>query len=258
MERITTSIKEALESIEASSFRLELSLSYTLDNETHNVDYTPTQLLDVFCHYWDWCIINYEGLRGYDALRDSWETFKSRNIDRFNRMFMALDIKYNPTHNYDKHSEITTEHDGTITNSHDGTIEHGKNTSSTMKYAQTKDTTVAPQTTTTTSEGAFDTNGNLTDSNKVINSGGTGTVTSDAHNDEIINTGADTDTFNNSDTETFDNTDKVTEYTRGNVGVTQSSELVQNELALRRFDLLHNIVHQFMCEVGYLSISYDF
>ena len=37
----------------------------------------------------------------------------------------------------------------------------------------------------------------------------------------------------------------------GNIGVTQSSELVQNELLLRKYDLVDSLVREFVESVSY-------
>lgn len=226
-------------------FAINGVVTYEDDNgDTHTMTLTSENLRHIMQRYADWFITDYEWTdhdSAYDSLYILWGAFMRINGERFGRMFRALDTEYNPLHNYDKDSIITIEHTGDI--------EHEKGTTQINTIAEMKVTTTAPETSVTNKVGAFDTSA-LTDASKTVNSGGTGSTTTDAHTDTYTNSGTDTDTFNN--------TDKTTERTRGNIGVTQSADMIANELRIRQRELTSIIVHEFMCENGYLSIDCDY
>lgn len=225
-------------------WNIETTLSYIDEhNDTISIEYDHNATKYMFYKYYDWNLVTYEhNDTGYAALLNLWNEFIAINKERYNRMFKALDLNYNPIHNYDKDSVITTVQSGSI--------DHVLDTTQQLSYGIRKETVVAPTTSTTTSEGSYDTNGQLTDSMKVTASGGTGTTTHDDYVDNVTNGGTNTDEY--------DKTDTITERTMGNIGTTQTADMILNELRVRRTQLLHEIIHEFMCENGYLCVNSEY
>lgn len=228
-----------------ATFTIAGSVSYIDDEgETHNFTLESANLRHIMRRYADWVLCDYDWVEhtsAYECLTTLWNAFISINAPRFGRMFRALDTEYNPLHNYDKDSVITTEHSGDIT--------YNKGITQTNTIAEVTLTTTAPQTTTTNKVGSFDST-TLVDASQSVNSGGTGTNKTSGHTDTYANSGHDTDIFNNTDT--------ITERTRGNIGVTQSADMALNEIRLRRNELTAIIVHEFMCENGYLCVDCEY
>jgi len=204
--------------------------------------FTKDETKEVFEKYWDWVLISYDGSAGYEALSSMWTKFMSLNLERYERIFKAISLEYNPINNYDKDSRITT--------SHTGTIEHEKGTRQTNDYGSKTDTMTAPEMWTRHDDGAFNSNGNVTTSSKDTNSGGVGSTVSGGHTDTIDLSGKDTDKFGNTDT--------VIEKTAGNIGVTTSADLITGEIRVRQYNIFHSMVNDFMCENGFLTISSEF
>lgn len=220
---------------------MPFSLSYTEDDTTHTLNVDGSTVRRVFSRYYDFTLRLYddEYLDPVVVIKNAFNDYIDVNKERFNTMYRAMDLKYNPLYNYDKYSTITTDHTGNIT--------HDNTTNITDVIGESVEHDTIPQTTTTKSTGAYDSGGSLTDSERVTNSGATTSTTHDEHTNTSTNSGVGHDIFNNSDT--------ITERTFGNIGTTQTVDMLSNELEFRKRRLIWDIVDEFMNEYGYLYIA---
>ena len=154
-----------------------------------------------------------------DYLRDSITNWFNRYLYTFDKWVKALAIEYNPLSNYDRHEEYT-DSEGTITTGHD-----------TMTSTSTSNDSV---------------NGTVTD--KVVpyedgiltNKGQTENVSTN-NVSTTGNTATDTSTNNN-------RTLTHTAHLYGNIGVTSSQEMLQNELEIAKFNIIKQISDLFVSD----------
>lgn len=187
---------------------------------------------------------------------DAWKAYFIMNADNFQRIYDGLLIEYNPVENYDKHSTITTEYKGSekdeltkagsekdeltrtgsekTENSYTGK-ERNTVTNPADGYNDITSTAVAPE----DSESYF--NKEKTTShidhredisemeyeNRKDTSETSFTDRKDTQETSFINR-------KDTNEKTFqDREDEVNEYTHGNIGVSESSEILSNEIQMR-------------------------
>ena len=155
-------------------------------------------------------------------LLEYWQEFNTRTAASYTRAWLALTEEYNPLHNYDKHSVITTDTDEhTDTNK----IPLIKTENSGVDSSQTDKTM------------AYD-SADFINKDKTENHVGTSNTQTLAH-----------------DIETEYGAQKVTveENTSGNIGVTTSATMATEELQLRRNNIIDYIMEGFVKDYLFLA-----
>lgn len=231
-----------ISSIINEQLNIPLKFWYNNDGTINEREFNMNEIKSILYRYYDWSFVTDFGQTFKDGFEHNWEMFKRLNLDRYNRLYMALDLKYNPMYNYDKNSTIIVDHTGTIGRA--GT------TSGTDTIGAVSSSNSIPSMTSTTAEGSFDGNGALTDKLRVTDSGGTSTSTVNEHVNTTSGSTNATDTYNTQDT--------TTEHTIGNIGTMTAADIIEKEFVVRSKQLLTEYVHEFMCEFGYLSISSEY
>ena len=199
-------------------------LALTVGSGDDTTTISAADIMECFSNYLSWQFYCFNDSTYTDAQRfmDKWSKFKSIRKDSWDRMAYAMLAEYNPIENYDKHGSITTKNPLVET---EVTIASRTNSdviaTKTIHDKETSmDSLTANEAAQTVSDGYTDTHtlGGGTDSTKVK-----------AHNIEVI------------------------DETHGNIGTTKSSELAQDELRLRAFDLTHIFVSEFITEYCNMS-----
>lgn len=216
MTLTTATISDIYDDIE------DLEMVYTAEDETETELIDTDTLKNFLIKYADWSFLYLDSIDAIDAFNNYWTYFASQNVTNMYRAYIALTEEYNPLHNYDKNSTITTdntEHTDTQDNPEITTTSSGgttTNTNSTVPYDGTdfidkeKNTNVIPEMTSTISEHEIST--------------------------------------------TFGATSQtVTENTYGNIGVTTSAQMLTGELQVRVNNLTDYILNQFVKQYLFLS-----
>lgn len=177
-----------------------------------------------FIKYADWSFIHLDNISAGVALKGYWDFFCAQKSLSMYRAYLALTEEYNPLHNYDKNSSITSEdilHTDKQINPTVKTTNSGGTTTNTRavipnddtQFAdKEKDTTVVPQTTTSIDPYTVS-----------------------------LEYGATKNT--------------VTEHTAGNIGVTTSAQMLSGELEVRKNNLIEYILTQFVKEYLFLNTT---
>lgn len=157
-----------------------------------------------------------------DKLHFNVITWASQHQAMWQRAVDALAAEYNPIHNYNR-EELGTE-----------TIEKHKGS----KVASNEDVTETPGVTTTSTGKVvpYDSNVESETGQSVTTPTGTNTRTADKTKNYTEYTDIDGSTFDK-DVHTF--TDRIT---RGNIGVTKSTDLVESELSLRTGPVIEELI----------------
>lgn len=79
-----------------------------------------------------------------DEFHKSYDLWLAGNLDKFNRMYSALNVEYNPLNNYDKNSKITHVHSGTDQTSIG--VKEGTNTNKLRGFNSVSDQNTSSQT----------------------------------------------------------------------------------------------------------------
>ena len=194
-------------------------LAITVGITDYSTEITAANLMECFSNYKAWDVPTYGAEDTTDVQRFISKFINFKNIRKasWDRMAYAMLCEYKPTENYDKHGSITTKNPLVET---EVTIASRTNSdviaSKTIHDKETSmDSTTPLEASQTVSDGFTDTH---------TMGGGTDTTKVKAHNIEIV------------------------DETHGNIGVTKSSELVGDEIALRALDLTHIFVSEFISE----------
>ena len=194
-------------------------LALTVGTGDDSTTISAGDIMECFSNYLSWSFYGYYDESYTDAQRFMyrWNNFKSLRNASWDRMAYALLAEYNPIENYDKHGSITTKNPLVET---EVTIASRTNSdviaSKTIHDKETSmDSTTPLEASQTVSDGFTDTH---------TLGGGTDTTKVKAHNVEIV------------------------DETHGNIGITKSSELAQDEIRLRALDLAHLFVAEFITE----------
>lgn len=169
-------------------------------------------------------------------MRTAIGTWSNKHYRTFEKWIAALNLEYNPLENYDRQEDWTDTGD--------------ENT----KVKFTDDTTTETDSS-TTSEGSSNQNGNTEnlvsafDSSEYQESEKHVIDTDEDHTDEVTsNTKLTNDSEQNTEGEK-DTIDKHTGRIHGNIGVTTSQQMLQSELDIARFNIIHEITNLFMTEL---------
>lgn len=198
------------------------SMSITVGVGDYTTNITTAMIFEAFSNYLSWEFTYYTGEGGVmpvypQPVISKWSSFVALRKASWDRMAYAMLAEYNPIENYDKHGSITTKNPLVET---EVTIASRTNSdviaSKTIHDKETSmDSTTPLEASQTVSDGFTDTH---------TLGGGTDTTKVKAHNVEIV------------------------DETHGNIGVTKSSELAQDEIRLRALDLTHIFVAEFITE----------
>ena len=174
-------------------------------------------------------------------LLEYWQEFNTRTAASYTRAWLALTEEYNPLHNYDKHSVITTE-----TDEHEDTVKNPL-VSQTDKIPLIKTENSGVISSQTDKAYPYDDNSTgVTKAHSENNVGQSNTQTL-AH-DVVHETAA-----HNITTEYGDQKVTVTEDTSGNIGVTTSATMATEELQLRRNNIIDYIMEGFIKDYLFLA-----
>ena len=156
-------------------------------------------------------------------LLEYWQEFNTRTAASYTRAYIALTEEYNPLHNYDKHSVITTDTD-----------EH----TDTDKIPLIKTENSGVQSSQTDKSYPYDDNSTGVVKAKTDNEVGQSNTQTLAHNIEHVY-GAQGVT--------------VEETTQGNIGVTTSATMLKEELEIRRNNIIDYIMEGFIKDYLFLA-----
>lgn len=129
------------------------------------------------------------------------------------RIYEALTAEYNPIHNYDRHEEYKD----TIK----GVAHSGRKTTDSPNFSVVNDTN---EDATTENLISADNSGEYQPQNKTIENGGKSTTSTSGKTSDVA------ETINNNDERTIDHTAHLF----GNIGVTESSTMIENTVNMRR------------------------
>ena len=178
-------------------------------------------------------------------LLEYWQEFCTRTQSSYTRAYLALTEEYNPLHNYDKHSVITTE-----TDEHTDTEKTPEYTiTETNKIPLIKTENSGVQSSQTDKSYPYDDNSTGVVKAKTDNEVGQSNTQTLAH--DIVN---ETETeAHNIETEYGEQKVTVTEDTEGNIGVTTSATMATEELQLRRNNIIDYIMEGFVKDYLFLA-----
>lgn len=212
----TTKISQIWNDLTAS-FKYDI----TIEDETVTV-ISSTEFKRYLKRYYDWNFLTVTDTPLAELL-EYWQEFCNRTVPSFTRAYIALFEEYNPLHNYDKHSVITTETDEhTDTNK----IPLIKTENSGVLSSQTDK--VYP----------YDDNSTGVPKAKSENEVGASNTQTLAHNIE---------------TEYGDQKVTVTENTSGNIGTTTSATMLREELEIRKNNITDYIMESFIKDYLFLA-----
>lgn len=194
-----------------------------LDDQGNTVTLISNDALKNFLiKFADWSFLHTDAKTALASFLEYWGFFSSQNNENMWRAYLALNEEYNPLHNYDKDSKITTE-----TDAH----------TDTQKNPKVKTTNSGGTTTSTDKTSPYDAG------NTFLNKGQTETI--------MPQVWTETDAFN-VDTDYGKQKVVVTEKTAGNIGVTTSAQMLTGELEVRVNNLVDYILMQFVKQYLFL------
>ena len=164
-------------------------------------------------------------------IRDLIGFWSKKHYPTFDKWIKALNVEYNPLDNYDRHEEITEEHEGTF---------NGKTSSTNNSQGDSKSKVENDDTTTITGDTTGYNSSDFVDNDKSVNVLDGEQNSSSEYKDKTTGSG------------TQDNTDKYKNkhlsHLWGNIGVTTSAQMLQEELDVRRFNIYSQIADIFVSE----------
>lgn len=174
-------------------------------------------------------------------LLEYWQEFNTRTAASYTRAWLALTEEYNPLHNYDKHSVITTE-----TDEHEDTVKNPL-VSQTDKVPLIKTENSGVISSQTDKTYPYDDNSTgVTKAHSENNVGQSNTQTL-AH-DVVHETAA-----HNITTEYGDQKVTVEETTQGNIGTVTSGTMLSEELTVRKNNITDYIMEGFIKDYLFLA-----
>lgn len=144
------------------------------------------------------------------------EVWFARNYDNFYKMIQALLSEYNPIENYDRTEESTHTPRETVTTAKSG--------------QDVRTITTQLGSINTNNRSAFDSTGFSPNEQNVTSGGDTSTDTNSLGSSETITNGGD---------------HKFKSHIHGNIGVTTNSQMITQELELRKYDIYAEIARRF-------------
>lgn len=176
-----------------------------------------------------------------DVLKIALHAWASARIPQWERMLDALTEEYNPLHNYDRHEEWTDERTGEGTNSKTTTSQQSVNGTSSSATTTEGDSTGSEETNTIVA--GFNDGNSLTPKDQTV------TDAEESHGETVNTSGTSSQTGTGSvvesGTNSEDGTSEHTGHLYGNIGVTTSMTMLQEELAGRTTDIYQIITREF-------------
>lgn len=166
---------------------------------------------------------------------DLWNTYCEQNQHNWGRWLIALRSEYSPIENVDGIEELTVEHIGQEKDTFTPSGEEKNTTTPSGKTKTTNTIATSPE-----------------DNNVFYNQGKT-VNESEFENYKNESVTSFTNRKNENVKEYINRKDITTNIRHGNIGITKSSELVSDEIALRKFNFLEMIVQNFLNQ--YFSIT---
>ena len=161
-----------------------------------------------------------------DLMKAKINNFFARNYDNFKRLYEYTQLEYNPIENYDRYSEINT-----TDTKNDTRIDNTTNNRTTINSKNTSDSTNNE-----TKISAYDSN--TYQNNQLETISNTGSET---------NNGTDNDTGTLNSNVTSNGTNKVIEHTHGNIGVTTTVQMLEQDTKYWNLNNMYQtIAHKFM------------
>ena len=164
-------------------------------------------------------------------IRDLIGFWSKKHYPTFDKWIKALNVEYNPLDNYDRHEEITEEHEGTF---------KGNTSSSNSSVGNSKSKVENDDTTTNTGDTTGYNSSDFVDNDQNV------TVLDGEQNSSSEY--ADTTTGKGSQDNKDAYKNKHTSHLWGNIGVTTSAQMLQGELDVRRFNIYSQIADIFVSE----------
>lgn len=199
------------------------SIAFTVGIDDYTTSITAEMIESILENYASWEFTMFYHSGGVQPIYQSelfitkWNKFKSFRKASWDRMAYSMLQEYIPTENYNRHEDITVKNPLVET---EVTIASRTNQDSiaqkTVHEKESSYQTTTPLESGSTVADAYIDNHTL--------GGGTDTTKVKAHNVETVN------------------------HTHGNIGVTQNSELIKNELYIRAMDLTSIFVNEFITE----------
>lgn len=192
-----------------------------LYGENNNVIADSDDLEDIYTFIygcWEFLYVAEDLASARDKFNSVFQRWNARNLHNFQMMYDALMAQYNPIENYDRHEEGGWNDSGhTVTN----------NTSHTESSASASDTHSAEDKVAAFNSSDYEKNNKDTSTDTSSNSG-----QSDGSSDGEV-TSSNSHTFNGY-------------RVHGNIGVTTSMQMIQQEIEGRKIDLAKVIISQFV------------
>ena len=164
-------------------------------------------------------------------IRDLIGIWSKKHYPTFDKWIKALNVEYNPLDNYDRHEEVTEEHEGTF---------NGKTSSENNSHGDSKSKVENDDTTTTTGDTTGYNSSDFVDNDQSVNVLDGEQNSSSEYKDKTSGSG------------TQDNKDayknKHSAHLWGNIGTTTSAQMLQGELDVRRFNIYSQIADIFVSE----------
>lgn len=238
--------------------KFEIRVSVEIDGSTYVFQSTPTEtlriLLDFFTFY-KWTGFCRENVPDYFTISNSFETWKTRNYVNLEKIVLAYRSNYNPIENYNGTMEIIdeseTETPYTRTKTISGKIKQSQDIEQKTKSggATNSDTVFSDsemKSYDTTFNETTDPGGAKLKERNVQNPLG-------SYGHTTVNPENNYTTWDNySETETETGGKKHTENRHGNLGVTTSQSMVEDELKLRKHDILKEFLYQYVADCLYM------
>lgn len=160
----------------------------------------------------------------------------NRNYMQFEKMIAVLMAEYDPIENYNRIQKDTTTPKDSITTAHTGTVTDKSSGKDTREITSTPGVTDTSE----SKVSAFDSSAYSPSEQTQISHTGFDKSTDELTNGKQVQT-----TFLNTDTVTNSGTRDFDSHIHGNIGVTTSQQMIQEELELRKFDIYIDIARRF-------------
>lgn len=176
-----------------------------------------------------------------DVLKIALHAWATARVPQWERMIAALTEEYNPLHNYDRHEEWTDEKTGAATRSK--TTNQQQAISGTSSDTRTTEGDSTGDETTNTSVAGFNDGNSLTPKDR------TTTHAEESHGETVNGSGTSSQNLNGTIVESGTDSDNGSAehngHLYGNIGVTTSMTMLQEELTGRSTDIYQIITREF-------------
>ena len=237
--------------------KYDVDVTVTVDGSSVRFHLTPLETLKMLLDFWTFCklvVYKHSGLSPTDSsvCADNFYSWNARNVENLKRICLAYASKYNPIENYNGIITITDEVEEedpyTKTKTISGKVKTGQEVEQISRAGtpvagdDTSFTDAEGKTYQTTYDSTTDPTGaKLRDRTTSTPTGAYGKTTADATKNYT-----EWDQYTETETEVGGRTH--TEEKHGNLGVTTSQSMVEDELKLRRHDILREYLQMYVDE----------